>query len=89
LGLRPRDTLSIADAARFMHFVTAKTYTNLNNSDFYKKLKHAPNFKADRELIKDLEVIRSLFLQLGLKPASLLIDQELTSAREEINNSSK
>jgi hypothetical protein len=30
LGLRPRDTLSIADAARFMHFVTAKTYTNLN-----------------------------------------------------------
>jgi hypothetical protein len=54
---------------------------------FYKKLKSVPNFKTDRALIKDLEVLKRSFLAVELKAASLIVEKELQVARQEIKYS--
>lgn len=84
-GIQPRINLDISHVARFMHLVTRKPYTRIYNSEFYKRLQQAPQLKSDKELIKDLELIKSLFVQLELKDASLLIGKELTLARQKVN----
>jgi hypothetical protein len=84
-GIHPRINVDIAFIARLMHLATAKPYTDVHNSEFYKKLKRVPNFKTDRGLIKDLEIIKSRLLALELKEASLLVDDEITLARQEID----
>jgi hypothetical protein len=88
-GIQPRVNIDIAPVARFIHFAIGKPYTSITNSEFYKKLQRVPNFKSERDLIKDLEVVKSLFLQLELKEVVILIDQELTLARQEIKHHSK
>lgn len=87
-GVRPRINADIADIARFMHLLTGRAYTCVDNSVFYKKLKRAPNFKKDQGLIKDLEVINKSLLALDLKEVSLKVDNELRVARQEAKYSS-
>lgn len=89
LGLYARVNIDIASIARFIHAVTGKTYTRIHNSEFYKKLQRVPNSKTDRELIKDLAVVRSVLSQVELKEAALMVDNEIILARQEINLSSK
>jgi hypothetical protein len=84
-GIHPRSNIDIAPVARFMHLVTGKPYKRVHTSEFYRKLQRVPNFKTDRGLIKDLEVVKRLFLQLELKDASLLVDRELALARQEMS----
>ncbi len=74
LGILPRNHIDIAPIARFMHVITDKSYKNIDNSEYYKKLKRVPNFKTAPFLIKDLEVIKPHLLQVELKEVALLLD---------------
>jgi hypothetical protein len=85
-GFHARVNVDMAFIARLMHLATARPYTDVHNSEFYKKLRRAPNFKPDRALIKDLEVIKSRLLEVGLKEAASLVDKEIILAHQEINN---
>ncbi|MHB9147434.1 MAG: hypothetical protein ACYC2U_03280 [Candidatus Amoebophilus sp.] len=84
-GIQPRVNLDIAQVARFIHLVTSKPYTQIKNSEFYKKLQKAPELKSTKELVKDLQLIKILLGELELAEASLLVDKELTLARQKIN----
>ncbi len=85
-GLEPRADTDIAPLAKFMHLITGKDFTKVANSDFYKKLQKAPNFKSDKELIKDLTAIKPLFEKVQLLEVAKMIDNETDTARSEIRN---
>jgi hypothetical protein len=85
-GVQPRITIDIAPIARFMHLVSGKPYKRIHTSEFYKKLQRVPNFKNDKELIKDLTVVKRLLLEVELKEASLLVDREINLASQEIRS---
>jgi hypothetical protein len=87
LGIIPRKHIDIAPIARFMHVITDRPYINIDNSDYYKKLKRVPHFKTARSLIKDVEVIKRQLLEVGLKEVALLLelDEELKLACQQIN----
>ena len=87
-GLKPRKEVDIAPLAKFMHIITGKDFTKVANSDFYKKLQKAPNFKSDRELIKDLTAIKPLFEKAQLAEIVKMIDNEIDIARTEKQNDS-
>lgn len=83
--LRPRIHVNLTDVARFIHSITGIPYKNIDNSDIYRKLLLVPHLKSDQGLIKDLEVVQNLFLQLELKEAYLLVEKEITRIRQESN----
>lgn len=82
-GIEPRISIDIAPLAKFMHLVTGKKLTTIQNSDFYKRWGKAPNYKDNKELIKDLEFIKPLFEQVDLKEIVKQIDNEIDTARIE------
>ena len=82
-GMEVRKDINIAPVAKFMHLITGKEFTATTNSEFYKKLQKAPNFKSDKELIKDLEVIKPLFEGVQLNDIVKLIDDEIAIAKRE------
>jgi hypothetical protein len=88
-GYHSRINVDMAFIVRLMHVAIDKPLTDVHNSEFYKKLKRVPNFKADRGLRKDLEVVRSRLVEAGLKEAVLLVDKEIAMAHQEINNTFK
>jgi hypothetical protein len=83
--LRPRIHANLSDVARFIHALAGIPYKNLDNSDIYRKLQQVPHLKSDRGLLKDLEVVQDLFLQLELKEAYLLVEKEMARARQACN----
>lgn len=85
-GIEPRNTIDIAPMAKFIHLITGKEFTNTSNSDFYKKLQKVPNFKTEKELIKDLQRIKPLFERVQLSEIVKMIDNELDVARSEMKN---
>lgn len=82
-GLEPRKNIDVAPLARFIHLVTGTTFTKIQNSVIYDKLLKAPNFKNDKELIKDLSVIRPLFEKYGFDEILQSIDIEYDTAKKE------
>jgi hypothetical protein len=88
IGLDIRKEISMAPVAKFMHLVTGRDFTKTVNSEFYNKLKLAPNHKSDKELIKDLEFIKPLFSNVELNEVVKLIDAEIMVAKEEYQKSS-
>lgn len=86
-GLEPRKIVDVAPIAKFLHLITGKELKRITNSDFYKKMLKAPNFKTNKELINDLNKIRPFFQKVGLKEVVELIDVEIEVARNEIKNS--
>ena len=84
-GIEPRVSVDIAPIAKFIHLIAGKKLTSIESSDFYKKLRSAPNFKSDKELIKDLEFIKPLFQKVNLNDIVKMIDNEIKTARSEIN----
>lgn len=84
LGLKIRTDIDITAMAKFIHVVSNKEYTKISNSDFYKRLRKAPNFVTDPELIKDLEIIKPIFEKVEMKNVVSLIDTEIAKARVEI-----
>jgi len=88
-GLEPRKNIDIAPIAKFIHLITGKDFNSVNNSDFYKKLKTIPNFKSDKDLIKDLEIIKPLFAKVQLPEIVKMIENEIDLARVEIKHQKK
>lgn len=89
-GIEPRDKgMDIAPFAKFIHIITGKNFTTIQNSDFYKKLSKAPIVNKDKQLIKDLEVIKAQFERVDLKEIIISIDNDLDEARTEIKYKNK
>jgi hypothetical protein len=82
-GLEVRRDINVATTAKFIHLITGKEFTKIQNSEFNKKLQKVPNFKSDKELIKDLEVIKPLFQKVELNDIVKLIDAEIEIAKRE------
>lgn len=87
-GLEPRKNIDISPIAKFIHLITGKKFKKLVNSDFYKKLREVPNFKTDKELIKDLGVIKLLFKMVQLDEIVKMIENEIGIAGIEKRNRS-
>lgn len=83
-GIEPRVQIDIAPIAKFMHLITGKDLTAVANSDFYKKLQKVPNFKKDKELIKDLQIVKPLFMKVQLSEVAKMIDNEIEIARAQL-----
>jgi len=88
-GLEPRVSIDIAPIAKFIHLITGKDFTTIPNSDFYKKLKSVPNFKSDKDLMIDLEVIKPFFKTVQLNEIVKMIENEIDQARTELNQNRK
>lgn len=76
-----RDGQSVSDVARLAHLLTGTKYSNLQNSDIYKKYRLMPEFKQGAALLEDLLFIRPFFEALQLESACGLID-EMRAATE-------
>lgn len=85
-GLEPRVDIDIAPLAKLLHLLIGKTFTECGNSDLYKKLLKAPNFKKDQQLLKDLEIVKYAFIQVGMQSVVELIDKEMIIAKAEKKN---
>nr|WKN35059.1 hypothetical protein K4G66_22025 [Tunicatimonas sp. TK19036] len=83
-GIEPRRDMDIAPMAKFIHLITDKELTSVANSDYYKKLQRAPNFKTDKQLIKDCEIISPYFSKVGLNEIVKMIENEIDLARNEL-----
>lgn len=84
LGIKIRKDTDIAPIAKFMHLVLGKDFTNIQNSDLYKKLCKAPNYLDDKNLITELNFIKKFFEKVGLSEAVELIDFEIERCKKEI-----
>jgi len=82
IGINIRNNIDFAPVAKFMHLITGKEFKATTSSDFYNKLRQAPNFKTNKELIRDLEDIKPLFEKVQLKEAVKAIDEEISRANE-------
>lgn len=69
-----RDGQSVADVARLAHLLTGTRFTNIQNSDIYKKYRLMPEYKQGEALLEDLSFIRPFFDALQLSSACQLID---------------
>lgn len=83
-GVEPRANVDVAPVAKFLHLITGKSFSNIQSSDFYKKLLKAPNHIADKKLIEDLNHIRPLFKKAELNEIVKMIDNEIDQCRTEI-----
>ena len=88
-GLEPRVSIDISPMAKFIHLITGREFKAVTSSDFYKKLQAVPNFKTDRELIKDLEDIKPLFKMVQLNEVVRMIENEIDLARNGMKQAKK
>ena len=84
IGIEHRESNSVSAVARFIHLLTGTKFTNIQNSDIYKKYLLMPNYKKGEQLIKDLQYIRPYFEQSGLLEAVKEIDSEITRCIREL-----
>ncbi|WP_157626880.1 hypothetical protein [Spirosoma luteum] len=82
-GLEPRKNMDVSQAAKVAHLLTGKELTTVNNSDLYQKFKQVPNFKQDKGLIEDLEIVKLRFKKAQLNEAVKMIDNEIETAKME------
>lgn len=82
-GLTIRESIDIAPIAKFIHLITGKKFTVTTSSDIYKKLKKAPNFKTDKELIKDLEKVKKQFEDFQLNNIAQSMEKEIEICKAE------
>jgi hypothetical protein len=82
-GLELRKNIDISTMAKFIHLLSGKDYTGVDNSDYYKKLKNnVPNFKSDKQLKNDLLIIKPFFQQTELKEIVKMIDNEIEMCKQ-------
>ncbi len=84
LGIKIRKDTDIAPIAKFMHLVLGKDFTYIQNSDFYQKLCKAPNYLSDKNLMRELNIIKNLFEKVELSEAVKLIDSEIERCKREM-----
>lgn len=83
-NIEHRSSHTISEVVRFIHLLTGKKFTTLQNSDIYKKYQQMPNYNGDERLVKDLQFIRPYFEGLHLKSALDLIDAEIDRCIKEL-----
>ena len=88
LGIEVRKNTNIVLVARFIHLATGTKYTKIQNSDINKKLAKVPNINTNKELVKDLTTIKSLFLEFDMKEVLQLIDSEIVKFKKELDSES-
>lgn len=83
-GIEPRKSTDIAPVAKFLHMITGKKFSNIQCSDFYKKLSKAPNHKNDKSLRGDLIHIKPLFQMVNLNAIVKMIETEINQCSSEL-----
>jgi hypothetical protein len=79
-----RSSHPVSAIVRFAHLLTGTKFSNLQNSDLYKKYMQMPHYKNGEQLIADLKFIRPYFEELHIEKAVELIDAELQQTIKEL-----
>jgi hypothetical protein len=82
--IEPRSSHPVSAIVRFAHLLTGTKFSNLQNSDLYKKYTQMPHYKTGEQLISDLKFIRSYFEELHIEKAIQLIDEEIQNTVKEL-----
>jgi hypothetical protein len=82
--IEPRSSHPVSAIVRFAHLLTGTKFSNLQNSDLYKKYTQMPHYKTGEQLIADLKFIRSYFEELHIEKAVQLIDEEIQQTVKEL-----
>jgi hypothetical protein len=82
--IEPRNSHPISAIVRIAHLLTGTKFTNLQNSDLYKKYMQMPHYKTGEQLIADLKFIRPYFEELHIEKAVQLIDEEIQKTVKEL-----
>lgn len=77
LGIEPRRTTDMTKYTRFIHLLAGVDFDKVENDIFYSKVKNLPNILTDQNLKKELEFIRSYFVQIGANSIVDDIDTEI------------
>lgn len=77
-----KDTHSVAAMARFIHNTLGISYNNIDNSEFYDKLKAAPMFKKEALLLKDLEYVKEQFLSIECPELARMVEEDIKTAHK-------
>lgn len=83
-NIEHRGSHTISEVVRLAHLLTGAKFTNLQNSDIYKKYSLMPNYKTGEHLIADLKFIRPYFEALHIEKAVEQIDEEIQRAIKEL-----
>ncbi len=77
-----KESHSVAAMARFIHNTLGIPYNNIDNSEFYDKLKAAPMFKKEALLLKDLEYVKEQFLSIECPDLARMVEEDISAARK-------
>lgn len=77
-----KDTHSVAAMARFIHNTLGIPFNNIDNSEFYDKLKAAPMFKKESLLLKDLEYVKEQFLSIECPDLARMVEEDIVAVRK-------
>lgn len=72
-----KETHSVAAMARFIHNTLGIPYNNIDNSEFYDKLKTAPLFKKEALLLKDLEYVKEQFQSIECPGLARMVEEDI------------
>lgn len=82
IGVEPRRTTDMTNYTRFIHLLAGVDFTKVQNDIFYSKVKNLPNILTDHYLKKDLEFIRSYFVNIDAHSIVELIDLEINGCSD-------
>jgi hypothetical protein len=77
-----KDTHSVAAMARFIHNTLGIPYNDIDNSEFYDKLKAAPRFKKEPLLLKDLEYVKEQFQSIEAPDLARMVEDDIAAVRK-------
>jgi hypothetical protein len=86
LGIEVRKNIDISLLARFIHLATGTKFTTIQKSEINKKLAKVPNINTNKQLVKDLIAVKSVFLEFGAKEMVQLIDNEIVKFKNELDS---
>ena len=77
-----KETHNVAAMARFVHNTLGIPYNNIDNSEFYDKLKAAPMFKKEGLLLKDLEYVKEQFQSIECPELARMVEEDISAVRK-------
>ena len=81
-GVELRTNTNISAVARLTHLVfDIKIPNRIQDSNIYKYLSKAPNFKNDQEIKKDLQDVRTYFEDINAKEIVEKINSEIADCQ--------
>lgn len=81
-GIEPRTTSGVAPLAKLTHMFLNKPLSKVPNSDVYKMFLKAPNLKGDERLLRDLIIVKEIFLEYELAEIAELVEDEIKICKE-------